>query len=466
MKIILEYVKPFFCKNNKILLFLLAFFYVVIIGLFVQLIFLPEIAPEKMSNGDGLLVGYDSDNYHKIAKDQALKIKQEGWSEWRLKPKRQIVSGIASALYALLIPKPWVLLPWNGFLHAIACIAIYEIILIFRMSRKTAFFSTLVFVFIPSSLLWHIQMHNENYVIPGVSLFIAGWLSLTVIPKDFPIKTVWKPIMQIILGSFLIWITRDDVILVFHLLSLVCIFLIFAWNILKKHHDEHSKYYSHYVIILIVWGLSSPILFSKINETLFPEPVKVSWNEWDIENSKVYKEIRKEHEWQRTSWIPEILDKKFLEFATTRAIFTTKWAHSGSQIDMDVQFHSARDIVQYIPRSLQIGFLSPFPNSWFTPGYKAVGSLMRAFSGIEMLVIYIGLMGLLLSFWRYYSRIEFWLLLILTTGMIIVYACVIPNVGSLYRFRFPYLMPLVCLGFTEVKRLFLKNSVNGEARSI
>jgi len=150
--------------------------------------------------------------------------------------------------------------------------------------------------------------------------------------------------------------------------------------------------------------------------------------------------------WKPTPWIPEIIDGKLHDLANTRAKFIKEWAYAGSQIDIDIEFNEAADMLRYTPRALEIAFLAPFPNNWFSSGYKNSSNLMRKESAGEMIIVYFCLVGLLFSLWKYRARIEMWILVILSVCMLIMYTCAIPNVGSLYRFRYPYLMPLVCLG--------------------
>jgi hypothetical protein len=195
MKIMWNKVKTYALFHPQLSIFCLAFLYVVMAGLFIQLIFLPYIAPPSMNAGNGLLSGYDGGKFHRIAMEASIQIKEIGWSAWRLKPAGQIVSGIASIFYSLITPKPWVLLPLNGFLHGIASLALFEILLIIVGKQGLVFISSLPFVMFPSSLLWNAQMHNENFVIPGVLLFLYGWIYLADVQRGLesdPKCNHWK----------------------------------------------------------------------------------------------------------------------------------------------------------------------------------------------------------------------------------------------------------------------------------
>jgi hypothetical protein len=103
-------------------------------------------------------------------------------------------------------------------------------------------------------------------------------------------------------------------------------------------------------------------------------------------------------------------------------------------------------MIAYVPRSLQISFLSPFPNIWFNEGKKAAGSAMRITAAAEMMVSYFCLLGLPLFIRRYWREPGVWVTLFVCASMLVVYAMIIPNQGALYRFRYPYYMPLICFG--------------------
>lgn len=72
--------------------------------------------------------------------------------------------------------------------------------------------------------------------------------------------------------------------------------------------------------------------------------------------------------------------------------------------------------------------------------------VMRRVSAIEMLGVYLGLALLPLGLWRWRSKAETWLLFVFCTAMMLIYALVVANVGSLYRARYGFIMTLVAMG--------------------
>jgi hypothetical protein len=412
-----------------------------------------------MNAGNGLLVGYDGEKFHRIALEASKQIKEIGWSAWKLNPGGQVVSGIASIFYSLIAPKPWVLLPLNGILHGIASVLLFEILLLIINKRGLAYLSLLPFILFPSSLLWNAQMHNENYVIPGVFLFLYGWIYLANIDRGLNLKNSWKAILCAILGSIIVWVVRDYIMVVINMLALLVVILLITFHTIRwigKH--IHLKQLLLYIgMIALVWIISTPSLFNKINQS-FGKPStsgngsssSFSLDLGPATDNTTSGKLKNVIPWTKSTWLPNQIDSNFKNLSQTRAKFIQIWSYAGSQIDTHVEFRSTYDVINYIPRALEISLLAPFPSDWFATGYKSAASLMRKESGMEMIIIYISLLGLIFSLWHFRAKIEIWVLSAFSFGMLVVYTCTIPNVGALYRFRYPYLMPLVCLGLSGV----------------
>jgi hypothetical protein len=82
-----------------------------------------------------------------------------------------------------------------------------------------------------------------------------------------------------------------------------------------------------------------------------------------------------------------------------------------------------------------------------SPGSTA----MRLVAGAEMLMIYpLLLLGLPLAIWRWRRKLEFWFAAGCCVYLIVTYAMVTPNVGTLYRMRYGYLMTLAATGLAAI----------------
>jgi hypothetical protein len=159
-------------------------------------------------------------------------------------------------------------------------------------------------------------------------------------------------------------------------------------------------------------------------------------------------------DWEPTPWLPGFVDDQFKSIARDRGNLAHASKNSGSGIDLEIQFGNAGAAIAYVPRALQIGFLAPFPDLWFSEGRKAASGATRALSAAEMIVAYFCLLGLPAAVWTQRRCLALWTVLGVCTGMILVYALTVPNIGSLYRFRFPFYLPVVCIGLSGLLGLW------------
>jgi hypothetical protein len=117
----------------------------------------------------------------------------------------------------------------------------------------------------------------------------------------------------------------------------------------------------------------------------------------------------------------------------------------GSEIDSDVEFATTLDLVRYLPRTAEIGFLAPFPNRWLTTG-RITGKAGRLLSGIEMALFYLVEILALIGLWRSRSNSRAWLLCLVCLIGVGSLSLVVINLGALYRFRYGFFILLVILG--------------------
>ena len=113
---------------------------------------------------------------------------------------------------------------------------------------------------------------------------------------------------------------------------------------------------------------------------------------------------------------------------------------------MHVRFRSPFDFFSYLPRATVIAFLAPFPSHWFGEGHFSTTTLMRRVSAVEMVIVYGAFVLFLITLWRWWRRIELWVVILFCSGFLVIYGLVIANVGTLYRERYGFLMTLVALG--------------------
>jgi hypothetical protein len=116
-----------------------------------------------------------------------------------------------------------------------------------------------------------------------------------------------------------------------------------------------------------------------------------------------------------------------------------------SLMDSGAQISTLPRLVGYLPRALLIGILAPFPWQWFDT--KGSTGVMRTFAGIEMLVIYLLLPGILVGVWKTVRQRDAAGLFLLAFTLLLacVLSLVVANLGTLFRLRLQFLLPLIML---------------------
>jgi hypothetical protein len=412
-------------QRPALIFFVLVFLFPIITGLLLQLLILPYILPNWHA-GNGILTGTDTYIFNKLAVGLSEEIHRDGWQAWTPKPGGQIVSGVAAIFYTLIAPKPWSLLPFNALLHTLAAWALFDILRNITGDQKKAILGTAFFAFFPSSLTWTTQMHNDSYAILGGMLFISGWVSISRQKSWDHAGLVVRSVLLILVGSWLLLLVRPYMLSMMRALGgiiAIGIIIIFIRSSILKKLQWWKTAAAMILLLLLSFASVETTEFSTGTDPVITPPT-----------------------WKSTAWLPGYVDRQLKSLSTTRSDVIFRWQHAASNIDTDVTFTSAPEVILYLPRAAQIGFLSPFPADWFGTGSKAPNTMMRRISAVEMLLVYAALLGLPYIIWQKRKQVELWVVLFFCTGMLVIYALGVPNVGTLYRFRYAYLLTMVGLG--------------------
>lgn len=125
-----------------------------------------------------------------------------------------------------------------------------------------------------------------------------------------------------------------------------------------------------------------------------------------------------------------------------------------SNVDGDVNFISATDIIRYLPRAAVIGWFAPFPRMWFASGTG--GRAGRMLAGLETLAMYLLYFPALLCLWRERSKLNVWLLFLVSFVGILSLGLVVVNVGALFRLRYLFWILIIVLaagGLVKSRRI-------------
>jgi hypothetical protein len=105
-----------------------------------------------------------------------------------------------------------------------------------------------------------------------------------------------------------------------------------------------------------------------------------------------------------------------------------------SDIDSDVVFNDAGDIVKFLPRAAVIGFFAPFPKMWVESGTG--GRMGRLLSGLETFGMYLLYLPAAFCLWKGRRNLALWLTFLSIFIGLVALGLVVVNAGALYRFRY------------------------------
>ena len=429
-----------------------------VVGLLVQLVLLPYVFP-AWNAGDGLLVGLDSRTFHRMAVEQARALETGGWQVWSF--TGQPVVGIASLFYALIAPHPWAVLPLNAFLHGLAAWVLYKILRFFLEKRSHAFLAALPLFLFPSALSWVTQMHNDNYAVTAGVLLVYAWVC-------FARKESWKNkrlilggALALLAGAGLFWLVRDYVVAMYTAVGAVLLVFLIVLFLVRRIRSYWSwkQTLTAIAVVCFTFFLTAALQAVRLKsegvesnpdfQSVFSGPGIFQQDDQLTAQERDPESVSPGKIWEHSTWLPSWIDNQMEELSIKRTKALRKvWTETrgASNIDTDVLFRNTMDILLYMPRAAEIAFLTPFPADWFGQGSKAPNTMMRRVSGLEMSFAYVSWLGLLFACWAWRKRPEFWAGFIFCFGMLLIYALGTPNVGTLYRLRYPFFMSLVGLG--------------------
>ena len=403
--------------------FVLAFFYALSVGLLVQCLLLPVLMP-GLDAGHGLLKGGDWVSFHHDAVMLADRIHHKGWAVWELRPHGNAPIGIAAAIYVLTgISEPWVLMPLNAGLFAVGAASLYLMFTCIA-SRRLAFFAIMPYLLYPSAVMIYGQIHKDAWSMAGSLLVNLAWVRFATSGK-LNWQRIVSQVALVVVGVWLIWVVRPYLVKILLAAALLAV-LVLAIRAIIMHGDVRERHMVRWWIGIILC-LSIMGVFVKL-------PASGSLASGSLANAGEEKGL-----------IWQFVESIVSGVATARQGFTS-YNNAGSNIDTWVKFHSAADVLRYVPRALQIGLFAPFPDMWRGAGVSPGANRMRLIAGIETIFAYFFLPGVILIFTCRKCYGPSAVVLIQAVVPLLLLALVVCNVGTLYRMRYSCWQILIGLG--------------------
>ncbi len=425
----------------------IAFVFCILMAALFQFVFLPYIAPSWYA-GHGLMVGGDWLSYHAEATQLYDKIAANGWSEWVLRYRGHGMSGLLGALYAITLPEPWVYIPVAAGLQASAFLVLFLILLRFIGLWRLALIAALPFLIFPTTLLWTVQPLKDGLSITGFLLVLYAWFMVFDLlrERDFPALRLVRVFFSIAIGLALVWVAREYLVLLFQTLcgtlSAVTLWIVVRLVVKRRMHVSTALLF---VSILVLSSLFPTLLpDSRLAESLHVDRLaEVSVAAETRQGTAPQRKFN----WHPEPWVPDSVDGLLATLVKQRISSVNSSTGEGSLIDPNAQLESARAVLKYLPRAIQIALFAPFPNQWFTRGATTPSTLMRWVSSLEMFFSYVMMPFVLLGLAWNRRKPELWILLVFCGTALVVHPLFIANVGTLVRLRYPYFMTIICLGF-------------------
>lgn len=446
--------------------FLFVFFLVVAMGMLLQLALIP-ISPWHA--GNGLLMGGDWVSYHALALNHSEQIDVLGWSYWNPRVNDQAPAGVAAAFYHLFsYDRPLVLLPLHALLFALSATSIFNLFQIFGFDSKYSIAALVPFFAFPSSAMIWGQMGKDVYSLLGFIVLCGFWVGLPGKMGKFAHCKfgVVIDLLCVFAAVSLILFVRPHLLEVLVLCGVFCAFLSLAYLAFSVFLAAHKGIGSDmgreniisYVFVAIIAILVHFAAAGFVNYIAAPSNVaedaghlssEIGAGGAGYDGLAIPIESGPVHicpNWTNSSILPDRLEARLERLSCTRSEFATRYTEAGSNIDVNVEFLNVWDILTYLPRALQVAFLSPFPNHWFSDGAGGGSQIMRAVAGFEMIYVYFCLLGIVLAILRPHLRLPTILALCFTSIFVLIHVLVIANVGTIYRMRYPAMIIWVCFG--------------------
>ena len=420
--------------NRKI--FLVFFVFVLVAGFVLQKVVIPMT---PWHAGHGLLKGGDWCVFHEKAVRLSDHIKASGWKVWDLHYQGNSPISITAAVYTLTgVNEPWVMLFLNAFLYGISAVVLFNLFL-FLSGRKTVARLALIPLLFPSTAMIWGQIHKDIWMLPGCFMIFSFW---GVLARQIPNRgTVIKAILLMFSGSLCVWVARVYALKICLLAAVPSIIGLLLFRMRNRSLDKKF-------IVTLCLGLLSQSVFLNSTDNLR------SFEEQGLKSQADLAAMPHLAVWHK-SILPHIIDHQFEKLSHSREGFRFQHPDAGSNLDGDVGLFSVGDVIKYVPRAFEIALLSPFPSMWFAQAKNMGGSFMRKVAAVEMVFVYLALLGwLCLGFClrdvNWGQLLPVW---VFTLGVATTYALAVINVGTLYRMRYPMMIFWVGMGLMGWYRL-------------
>jgi 4-amino-4-deoxy-L-arabinose transferase-like glycosyltransferase len=374
-------------------------------------------------NGVGLSFAIDGATYRTLAGDLADELQSNGLRAWLA-----VKAPLHCRLYSLSFATVGKLLGHNVLAAEALNVLYYLGILtcVYMLGReafdaRTGLLAAAIAGAWPSFLLHSTQLIRDPL---AILCFLALMVLLTLLlTRSF----VWrKGIVYGIAGALVVsvfWITRGN------MWNVVLVAIVVGLALLVQRMVREKKVLAGNIVVMLSIIAAALLVPTRLESTTL---AGVRPPATPLAIPSTLQSSPRQGIW--TSVVKQIADR--------RAGFRL-YAANASDIDGDVRFSDAGDIVRFVPRAFVIGLFAPFPKMWVQRGnYGVMGRLV---SGVETLAMYFLYVAAGVCVWRERRNRAMWMLILVATIGMIALGLVVVNAGALYRIRYVFWMMMIVI---------------------
>jgi len=427
----------------------LTFFTFCILGLFI----IPCLAP-GVDLGQGL-ISYDSFGFYETAKEQAEKIRQEGWSAWSPFPEKRFPSGCLSPFFVIFGTNPWALWAAQALFHSMNTLLVLAILLLF-FPRIPSLLGALYYLFCPAQLEFTFSPHKDMFFSMG--FFLVLWFILQIGALPFRIKIAFQTSAALLLGIFLVLVTRAY----FYPVLVVGLSLLLLQGKKRPFLPVLGVFMASLFLLLGLRSVLKEKFHDKFASSLSPTSA-IGETQKAKSSVSIPDQPAQDKELPGMATIPTSrkyfypLDRWLWIYQNTRTGFNLSGGRT--LVDEDFVAPSWGSLLFYIPRALQIGLLSPWPNQWGLEGSTPGSTLWKKMLFLFGPLHYVALVLIFYQLLRRPRYLNLWKMVLICLVAICFFSLMVSNVGTLSRLRSPFYLLLVSGGLATGAQILLQRRV-------
>jgi glycosyltransferase involved in cell wall biosynthesis len=365
--------------------------------------------------------------------DLAVQVANAPWSEFTLRPDKQFPSGVLGLIYKVSgIYQPFMMLPVLGILAGITTRSIVGCLDVLGITgRLWPLLIAIVFCVTPTSITWMMYPHKESFIVPGIILISWAFLSTSV--KGFD----WKNSVIFLIGCLLVLTTKTY----FTELLSTGTFLVLLISLFQKNTAGKNKIF-FFLISLI--GFVSFLYISRVNMA-FRDNEGLAHMAVAKASNEEGKPVITRPVFQSDNWksMPggELINAPLRILAFTRERFLG--AGGRTNFLPEVTLKGGYETIMFLPRAMQLAILEPLP--WRSYEQPTANKVVFFVAQLEMVLVYLSILFLLWAGFKNWSP-QVLICIGIALPALVAFGYVMPNIGSINRYRFPFLVLIKIAG--------------------